>query len=228
MKTDTAAAPNFTPLNMDRCLKVCIRPGDQRWQDAPQAPVRRWPLEREAPESGQVTSLVEYLPKAQFPQHEHPNGEEIYVLEGVFSDESGDYPAGSYLRSPAGSRHSPFSEEGCLIFVKLNQFAPKDTSQVRLRPTEQSWGKRADGAVISVLHRFAGEETVLYSCAAGQGLDLPAGPGELLVLAGSLQSAGGDLPALTWLRHPELADHGLASREGAVLLVKSRASASPT
>ena len=137
MKTDTSSPPNFVPLNMDRRLRVCIRPGDQHWQSAPQAPIRRWPLEREAPESGQVTSLVEYLPEARFPQHTHPNGEEIYVLEGVFSDETGDYPAGSYLRSPAGSRHSPFSEEGCLIFVKLNQFAQKDAAQVRLR----SWSR---------------------------------------------------------------------------------------
>ncbi|WP_339843975.1 cupin domain-containing protein [uncultured Halopseudomonas sp.] len=227
MKTDTSSPPNFVPLNMDRRLRVCIRPGDQHWQSAPQAPIRRWPLEREAPESGQVTSLVEYLPEARFPQHTHPNGEEIYVLEGVFSDETGDYPAGSYLRSPAGSRHSPFSEEGCLIFVKLNQFAQKDAAQVRLRPSEQSWGKRAAGAVVSVLHSFTAEETLLYSCSAGQALDLPAGPGELLVLSGSLQSAEGDMPALTWLRHPDLADHGLASRAGAVLLVKSRAPAEP-
>jgi anti-sigma factor ChrR (cupin superfamily) len=213
----------FVQLNMDRRLAVCVRPADQSWQDAPQAPIKRWPLEREAPESGQVTSLVEYLPQARFPQHQHPNGEEIYVLEGVFSDETGDYPAGSYLRSPAGSRHSPFSEAGCLIFVKLNQFADGDRAAVRLRPSEQSWSKRADGAVISLLHRFADEETVLYSCAASQALNLPAGPGELLVLAGSLQSAEGDLPALTWLRRPDLAGHGLASREGAVLLVKSAA-----
>ena len=213
----------FVPLNMDRCLAVCIRPADQVWQDAPQAPIRRWPLEREAPESGQVTSLVEYLPEARFPEHRHPNGEEIYVLEGTFSDETGDYPAGSYLRSPAGSRHSPFSEPGCLIFVKLNQFAEHDSVTLRLRPSEQKWAKRADGAVICMLHRFAGEETVLYSCAAGQAPNLPAGPGELLVLAGSLQSAEGDMPPLTWLRLPDLAGHGLASREGAVLLVKSAA-----
>lgn len=213
----------FVPLNMDRRVQVCVRPGDQHWQDAPQAPVKRWPLEREAPESGQVTSLVEYLPHARFPEHQHPNGEEIYVLDGVFSDESGDYPAGSYLRSPAGSRHSPFSEPGCLIFVKLNQFADNDTREVRLRPSEQAWSKRADGALVTVLHRFAEEETMLCRCAAGQAVELPAGAGELLVLAGSLQSADGDLPALTWLRCPDLAGQGLASREGAALLVKSAA-----
>lgn len=218
----------FIPLNMDRSVAVCIRPGDQRWQAAPQAPVKRWPLEREAAESGQVTSLVEYLPNARFPEHQHPGGEEIWVLDGVFSDEGGDYPAGSYLRSPAGSRHSPFSESGCLIFVKLNQFADDDTREVRMLPCDQVWGKRPDGVVECVLHRFVAEETLLCCCAPGQAVELRQGPGELLVLSGSLQSAEGDLPALSWLRRPDLAAQALASRDGAVLMVKSADPATDT
>jgi hypothetical protein len=211
----------FVPLNMDRHVKVCVRPGDQSWQTAPQAPVKRWPLEREASESGQVTSLVEYLPGAHFPAHLHPNGEEIWVIDGVFSDESGNYPAGSYLRSPAGSSHSPFSEQGCLIFVKLNQFADMDDHEVRMLPSGQVWSKTADGVVECVLHRFASAITLLCCSAPGQALELPQGPGELLVLSGGLQSAEGDLPALSWLRCPDMADQKLASRNGAVLMVKS-------
>jgi hypothetical protein len=212
---------SFVPLNMDRHEAVCVRPGDQSWQTAPQAPVKRWPLEREAPESGQVTSLVEYLPNARFPAHLHPDGEEIWVLDGVFSDEGGDYPAGSYLRSPAGSSHSPFSKQGCLIFVKLNQFADKDDREVRMLPSDQIWSKRSDGIVECVLHRFASEITLLQCCAPGQALELPQGHGELLVLSGSLQSAEGDLPALSWLRCPDMGGQKLASRDGAVLMIKS-------
>ena len=51
-----------------------------------------------------------------FSTHPHPHGEEILVLEGVFSDEHGDYPAGTYLRNPPGSQHAPYSKEGCVIF----------------------------------------------------------------------------------------------------------------
>ena len=50
--------------------------------------------------------------------HRHFGGEEIFVLEGVFADEFGEYPAGTWLRSPHMSMHKPFSREGCLIFVK--------------------------------------------------------------------------------------------------------------
>jgi anti-sigma factor ChrR (cupin superfamily) len=66
----------------------------------------------------QHTALVRWAPQTFFNPHRHWGGEEIFVIEGVFSDEHGDYPAGSWLRSPHMSQHQPFSREGCLIFVK--------------------------------------------------------------------------------------------------------------
>ena len=59
------------------------------------------------PESGQVTSVVRYQPGATFPEHGHPEGEEILVLDGTFSDEHGDWPAGTYLLNPEGFHHAP-------------------------------------------------------------------------------------------------------------------------
>ena len=69
-----------------------------------------------------MTSLVRYAPGDAFPGHAHPQGEEILVLDGVFSDEQGDYPAGSFLKNPHGSRHSPRSQGGCTLFVRLPQY----------------------------------------------------------------------------------------------------------
>ncbi|MEM8617794.1 MAG: cupin domain-containing protein, partial [Pseudomonadota bacterium] len=40
------------------------------------------------------------------------------VLEGTFEDEHGTYPAGTWIRSPHMSQHKPWSDEGCLIYVK--------------------------------------------------------------------------------------------------------------
>ena len=64
------------------------------------------------------TALVRWAPKTYFNPHRHYGGEEIYVVEGVFSDEHGSYPQGSWIRSPHLSQHQPFSVEGCLILVK--------------------------------------------------------------------------------------------------------------
>jgi anti-sigma factor ChrR (cupin superfamily) len=67
----------------------------------------------------QHTALVRWAPQTYFSPHRHYGGEEILVLEGTFSDEHGDYPALSWLRSPHLSEHKPFSQEGCLILVKV-------------------------------------------------------------------------------------------------------------
>ena len=66
----------------------------------------------------QHTALVRWAPGTRFNPHRHYGGEEIYVLDGVFEDEHGRYPAGSWLRSPHMSAHCPYSIEGCTILVK--------------------------------------------------------------------------------------------------------------
>ena len=63
-------------------------------------------------------ALVRWAPGTVFQPHGHPGGEEIFVLDGVFQDEHGTYPAGSWLRNPPGSVHRPWSELGCTIWVK--------------------------------------------------------------------------------------------------------------
>jgi anti-sigma factor ChrR (cupin superfamily) len=64
-------------------------------------------------------ALVKWAPNTRFNPHQHWGGEEILVLEGVFCDEHGVYPAGSWLRSPHLSKHQPFTgHEGALIYVK--------------------------------------------------------------------------------------------------------------
>ncbi|WP_321349892.1 cupin domain-containing protein [Halopseudomonas oceani] len=211
----------FQPLRMDRCQPCRVGPQDQHWQAAPQAPIRRWQLEREAPESGQVTSLVEYLPGARFPVHRHPAGEEILVLEGVFSDDSGNYAAGSYLRSPAGSEHAPFSEPGCLIFVKLNQFAGDDQATVRLAAGSANSVTFCTGVSGRLLYQHGCEQTWLLDCETGAELRWQgASAGELLLLSGRLTEAGQTHCAHSWLRDTRLGELGLRAAEPSRLLLK--------
>ena len=102
-------------LNMDFSKRVVIDTQYQDWVASPMAGVWRKPLAREEAERGHATSIVRYEPGASFSLHDHPKGEEILVLQGTFSDESGDYPAGCYFRNPEGFRHAPFSQDGCII-----------------------------------------------------------------------------------------------------------------
>ena len=102
------------------------------WQASPIEGVERQMLDREGGEVARATSVVRYAPNTEFTPHAHDGGEEILVLDGCFSDERGDYPAGTYLRNPPGSQHAPFSTEGCTLFVKLRQFAQADSQELRL------------------------------------------------------------------------------------------------
>jgi anti-sigma factor ChrR (cupin superfamily) len=69
-------------------------------------------------QQGTGSTLVRWAPQTYFNPHKHYGGEEIFVVKGVFEDEYGRYPAGSWIRSPHMSMHQPFSKEGCTIFVK--------------------------------------------------------------------------------------------------------------
>lgn len=212
----------FQPINMDRSQRVVIITSEQHWLPAPQAPIERLPLEREAPEQGQTTSFVRYLPGARFPQHTHPMGEEILVLEGVFSDESGDYPAGSYLRNPPGSSHAPFSEQGCLIFVKLNQFAATDTEVVRIRPQDQQWRPGIGNLRVCPLHEHQGASTAFVHWPAGEVFQPHRhwGGEEIVVIKGCFRDEHGAYPAYSWLRSPHLSQHHPFVNEETLILVK--------
>lgn len=210
------------PLNLDFSQVAVINTQEMEWVDSPSSGVRRKPLEREAVESGHVTSVVEYAPGSRFSAHGHPLGEEIFVLSGVFSDEHGDYPAGTYIRNPPGSQHAPFSEEGCVIFVKLNQFAPTDTARVVVRTEEQAWLPGQGNLSVMPLHDYQGQHTALVHWPAGERF-LPHrhwGGEEILVLSGCFQDEHGAYPAGTWLRSPHLSQHHPFVQEETVILVK--------
>ena len=101
------------------------------WVASPAKGVLRLLLDRDGGEqTTRATSIVSYQPNSRFAPHVHPRGEEFLVLSGMFSDEFGDYPAGTYVRNPPGSSHQPFSDSGCLIFVKLQQFAVGDHQHI--------------------------------------------------------------------------------------------------
>lgn len=178
-------------LNMNFLESLSLPYHADHWQPSPANGVWRYPLEREQAESGHVTSLVRFEPGARFPEHLHPMGEEFWVLEGVFSDENGDYPAGTYARHPPGSRHGSFTEHGCTIFVKLNQFAIDDNQWLTVLPEQQLWLSGSAGYRRLPLHHHNGVHTsVLHFPDGGT---FPAccykGGLELLVLSGSLTNS---------------------------------------
>jgi anti-sigma factor ChrR (cupin superfamily) len=191
-------------LNADFSQRVVVHSARMPWVASPMPGVDRRMLDRIGAEVARATSIVRYAPRSHFSPHTHGGGEEFFVLDGVFQDEHGDYPEGSYIRNPPTSRHTPGSEPGCVIFVKLWQFDPADRQQVRLRTSTMAFvaSERPDVAVMP-LHQDAGENVRLERWDAGAevSLSLPGG-GELLVLAGSFTEGNDTLDAHAWLRSP--------------------------
>jgi anti-sigma factor ChrR (cupin superfamily) len=209
-------------LNMNFLERLVIETADMPWQPSPAQGVWRKPLEREDKESGHTTSIVKYDAGSAFKPHPHPMGEEIFVLEGVFSDEFGDYPAGTYIRNPPNSVHAPFSKEGCVIFVKLNQFDEQDTETVRVNTLDTQWQQGQGNLQVMPLHSYVHEHIALVKWPAGEQF-VPHkhfGGEEILVLSGEFIDEQGRYPKGTWLRSPHMSEHHPFVEQETIILVK--------
>jgi anti-sigma factor ChrR (cupin superfamily) len=195
------------------------------WDASPSGTVWRKRLHLVGPtESGQVTSVVRFQEHSRFPEHGHPDGEEILVLSGVFSDEHGDWPAGSYLLNPEGFHHGPYSSDGCLLFVKLRQYPGTDRRHVAVNTHAMPWEPVVGGRECKLLYAQPGYQDTTRierwsaSSALGQ-LAYPRGA-ELLLLDGSFEDEHGRYDALTWLRLPAHFTHRPMTQERCEIYVK--------
>ncbi len=213
-------------FNADFSKRVVMHTAAMDWLASPSPSVWRKRLDLAgAAESSRVTSIVRYDANSAFPEHPHPDGEEILVLEGVFSDEHGDYPAGTYLLNPEGFSHAPFSSEGCVLFVKLQQYPGMNRRHIIIDTNRADWrAGAASGTETITLYEEAGyPETMhlirLAADAAIPGHGHPDGE-ELLVLDGDVEDADGRYERGSWVRTPPGSRHALRSRDGCTLYMK--------
>jgi anti-sigma factor ChrR (cupin superfamily) len=216
----------MTNINGDLAVRVAVDTSRMEWTPSPSRMVARKRVHLVGPaEKGQVTSVVRYHAGSTFPAHDHPDGEEIFVLEGVFSDEHGDWPAGTYLLNPEGFRHAPFSRPGCVLFVKLRQFPGRDRIHVALATPMLPWQPGAkSGIEVKPLYAQVGftDSTRLERWAAGAGVGRVsyAGGAEIFVLEGEIEDETGRFGAGTWLRFPVGSSHAPATTGDCVLYIK--------
>lgn len=213
-------------LNADFSHFACVTPEHYRWVNSPSTGVERMMLDRVGDEVARATSLVRYAPNSQFSHHTHGGGEEILVLDGVFADEHGRYPAGSYLRNPIGTGHTPqIGSEGALILVKLRQFDANDLLRLAIPAHRLPWQPdRRTGVSYKMLHTFGQERVSLERWAAEVKVNYPCLSGglELLVLEGSLRDGDTEYPQGSWCRYPVGAAPQLQAGKAGVQLYLKR------
>lgn len=211
-------------LNADFAARALVHAGELPWVPSPAPGVERRMLFRIGAEQARATSIVRYAPGSRFPRHGHPGGEEFLVLDGVFQDESGDFPAGSYVRNPPGTAHAPASERGCVILVMLWQFGAADRTPVVRRPFEGLPLEPRPGVESGrELYDAAGERVVIEDWRAGAEISVANPRGlQLLVVEGAFSDGRDSLRRWSWLRLPAgEALHAQVGAAGARVWMKS-------
>ncbi len=67
------------------------------------------------------TILLKFAAGATFPAHNHPGGEEIFVIEGDIKLGKDHLYTGDYLYTAVNGKHAVRSENGCIVLVNVPQ-----------------------------------------------------------------------------------------------------------
>ncbi len=203
-------------INADFSKRAVVRFKDTAWVPSPAAGVERKMLDRIGEEVARATTIVRFAPGSQFDAHTHGGGEEYLVLEGVFQDETGDFPVGSYVRNPPTSRHTPAAADGAVILVKLHQFDPDDRTEVHVATADATERQLP-------LFRDQQEDVRIEFWEADTEVELDASGGlEVFVLDGSYTYENETLEEWDWLRLPPGAEfQARTGANGARVWIKS-------
>lgn len=210
-------------LHDDFSQRVVLNHNELPWISSPEAGVQRRLLDRRGDEVARATSIVRYEAGSQFAPHRHDLGEEILVLEGVFSDETGDFPAGCYIMNPPGSSHTPFSKSGCLLLVKLRHLGPDQQHREVVDTTKAPWlqGLVPGLHVMPLMQQGTGSTLVRWAPGTFFNPHRHFGGEEIFVVDGVFEDEHGRYPKGSWIRSPHMSQHQPFSREGCTIFVKT-------
>ena len=215
-----------TSLNQDFSKRVVINTNEEQWHTSPSSGVERLYLERDnMGEFARASSIVTFESGSKFDNHTHDNGEEIFVLEGIFSDQYGDYPEGTYIRNPHNTDHIPFSNDGCKILVKLRQFKDADNTRIIKNTINSEWFQGlVPGLKVMPLHEYKTEHAAMVKWQPDTQFSAHRhwGGEEIFVIDGVFYDEFGSYPKGTWIRSPHLSEHKpFTKKEGALIFVKT-------
>lgn len=210
-------------LHSDYAQRVVLHQEDLPWVDSPEPGVQRRMLDRIGDEQAKATSIVRYEPNTRFTAHQHDLGEEILVLDGVLSDEYGDYPAGTYLMNPPGSSHAPYSESGCTLFVKLRHLGDEQRERELIDTNTAEWlqGLVPGLTVMPLMRQGSGSTLVRWAPNTYFNPHRHYGGEEIYVVDGVFADEYGTYPKGSWIRSPHLSMHTPYSKEGCTIFVKT-------
>ncbi|KPD10455.1 cupin domain-containing protein [Phaeobacter sp. 11ANDIMAR09] len=216
-------------INANFDERAVVHSESQPWIASPMKGVDRRMLDRIGDEVARATSIVRYAPGSAFSAHTHTGGEEFLVLDGVFQDEHGDFPVGTYVRNPPTTSHTPSAAEGATILVKLWQFDPDDRTQLTIDTTAEAPRPVSDDVSEIPLFEDARERVRIELWRPSAQVSVSDHKGfEALVIEGNFTEGGELFEKNAWLRLPPgMALDASVGPEGARLWIKSDHLAEP-
>lgn len=163
------------------------------------------------------TSFIKLNEGSYLTQIKKINSVEIFVLEGSYINEYGEYPKGTYLRLPKENEALVKSDEGCTIFRKTNFFT--DTQEIIIDTNNTKWLQGQGNLEVKPLH----EQTALVKWPKDEKF-IPHqhwGGEEIVVLQGTFIDEHGEYPKNTWIRSPHLSEHFPHVDEETIIFVKT-------
>jgi len=192
-------------VNDDIGKKVIVHPRNKQWSQEQEGVCETLYLDLVDKVKPVATKLVRISPSSILTPEIIGGGKEVFVLEGTFQDQRGNYPAGSYVRFPPGTIQESFSDSGCLLFVKTWQFAPTDRREVNIDtfsvPVNRPGGRPGVGVQhlfgdnredVRIEHWESNHHLVINQC---NGL-------EVLVLGGEFFEPSTSYKPGSWVRLP--------------------------
>eukprot|EP01130_Rhizamoeba_saxonica_P013579 TRINITY_DN5809_c1_g3_i2.p1 TRINITY_DN5809_c1_g3~~TRINITY_DN5809_c1_g3_i2.p1 ORF type:complete len:337 (-),score=73.50 TRINITY_DN5809_c1_g3_i2:26-1036(-) len=217
---------NSLEVNTNLNVFVSIDTKELQFVDSPSNGVRRKRVYHSGQaESGRVTSIVEFGAGSSFKNHPHPEGEEIYVIGGVFSDKRGDHEAGTYILNSEGFEHAPFSKDGCLLLVRLRQYHGTDRPSKVVATANIPWTDSLyEGVQKKILFSDNAYPDSALLLKFNEGAVHPPtfyeGGYEMFVLEGTLDIGINSYDVHNWIRFPGGVVPSLSSVSGCTILVK--------
>ncbi len=224
--------PEHFPVHDDFDTRIVIKPNDYSWTSLGIPGKEHITLDRIGGNMNYETTLVRCKQDREIPTPRHSNGLEIFVLDGMFSDEHGEYSTGAYVRNPNGSCATHrVAAKGSTLFIKSYPFAKNDEQRTVIDTKKATWRPGVvEGLQVLPLHEYEGEHVALVRWAPHTQFNLHSHRGgeEILVLEGVFHDEYDQYPTGTWIRSPHLSRHTpFTKEEGALIYVKVGHLASP-
>ncbi len=201
-------------MNDNYETRALINTNDLEWENTQNKGIYKKLLSKKENEK---TSILKIEENSKLNNDSKINSVEIFVLEGVYKNEFGEFKSGTYLNLPNENEAFVTSSSGCVIFRKEN--CDKGIENIIIDTNSTPWLKGQGNLEVMPLYT----QTALVKWPQNERF-IPHkhwGGEEIFVLKGRFMDEYGIYPESSWIRSPHLSTHFPFVEEETIIFVKT-------